>query len=162
MSNLHPDAPYDACNAVLNVARSAFTNKELQSYDSYVALEPPAEDCCGLLVAYTSGITPSFGIDENRDFGVYVYTIEIVIALRECTPPLKSDGSPPSGTEINTYAKKSSQNACRIINAILCARKAGNFIPSWECTFSTPPYAQVVEELGQCAGWDISMALELT
>jgi len=165
MSTLLPSAVYDTTKSVLLAAQSAFTDAELKQYDSYLTHGPDAEDCCGLLIAYADNINSTVGnikAGEGADIGLYVYTAQIVVSLRECTPGMGTNGEAPSGTQKDAYAELSYRHVWQIIQAIICARRAGTLFPGGICTFNSPPSAQLIEDQGMCAGWDIEMIVELT
>lgn len=162
MTLLADTVVYDIVSRILTAAQGAFTAKELNLLESYVSHGPAAEDCCALLVAYPTSFYPGFGNEEKRDFRTYVYLVDIVVSIRECPPSMGQDGSAPSPEENDEYAELASTHAFKIVKAIIKANKAGSLMPNGECDFTAPPSAQIIEEQGQCAGWDISMTVQLS
>jgi len=162
MTTLADTVVYDIVRGVLTVAQSAFTAKELNEFESYVSHGPADEGCCALLVAYPKNFYPGFGNTENRDFRTYVYTTDIVISLRECPPKMGPNGEAPTPEENDEYAELASTHAFKIVKALICAKKEGRLMPNGICDFAEPPSAELMEEMGQCAGWDISLTVQLS
>jgi len=163
MAALDDTVVYDMVKNVLTAAQSAFTPAELNELDSFVSHGPAAEDCCKLLVAYPTKFYPQFGVNENGlDMRVYAYAVDVVVSLRECPPAVSEQGVPPTPEENDQYAETAATHAFKIVKAINCARKDGTLMPNGTCDYTIPPFAEIMEELGQCAGWDIKLSVELS
>jgi hypothetical protein len=169
MTVLLPDVIYTTTANVLAAAQSAFTPKEIRDFDSYISHGPAAEGCCKLLVAYADDISSeivqtrtSNNSNSIKDTGIYVYTTDITISLRECPPSMGLNGEQPDPDAIDAYAKLTYTHVWKIIAAIICARRAGTLLAGGTCMFNTAPSAQMIEEQGNCAGWDIKMTVELS
>ena len=153
---------YDIVSGILTAAQGAFSAKELRELESYISHGPAAEDCCSLLVAYPTRVYPGFGNETSKDFRTYVYLVDIIISLRECPPPMGPNGEAPIPEENDSYAELASTHAFKIVKALILANKAGSLMPNGECDFTIPPSAEIIEEQGQCAGWDITMTVQLS
>lgn len=163
MTVLADTVVYDIVSRILTAAQGAFTAKELKEFESYVSHGRAAEDCCSLLVAYPTRFYPGFGItDSGQDMRAYAYVVDVTVSLRECPPSVGPNGEPPSPKANDAYAELSASHAFRIVKALNCARRDGSLMPNGECDFTVPPSAEIVEELGQCAGWDISLTAGLS
>ncbi len=162
MTLLADTVVYDIVSGILTASQGAFTPKELKDLDSYISHGPAAEDCCSLLVAYPTRFYPGFGNDIQRDFRTYVYLLDVVVSLRECPPPIHADGSAPAPEENDYYAQVASTHAFKIVQALVLADKAGTLMPNGGCDFTQPPSAEIIEEQGQCAGWDITLTVQLS
>lgn len=165
MSTILPTVVYDASANILNAALKAFTPQEQNLLESYVSHGPAAEGCCSLLISYASNIRATLGTGETNsgvDFGIYIWVTDITVSLRECPPGMDNSGNSPSPEENDDYAKKTYTHAWKIVQNIISARAQGKLVPGGTCTFSTPPFAQLIEDQGNCAGWDIDMTVELS
>lgn len=158
---MNDDVPYEVATAILDVALSALTPEELKPFSSFVSHGPAVEDC-PLLIAYPVRLYPGFGIDgQGRDMGVYVYLLDAVISLRDAAAIIDNKDNLPTPEENDDFAKLMSKYTYKIVKALNCARREGRLMPNSSCEFSMPPIAEIVEEQGMFAGWDITITAQL-
>lgn len=128
---------------------------------TFVCPGVPAADCCEQLTVHVGTIGEQFSgqIPAGKSILGRRNLAQLVATFTRCVPTVKDDGSPPTAAEQSEAARQMDADGWAVWNGIFSRLVAGTLFT--RCSHVLWDGLNVVNPSGGCAGWTLTLRVEL-